>query len=69
MISIKLHKKAIDLIDTDIHKVINDFINIGYYTIIERKDLELDEFDEYILNYFYEGITPYEINIKTALPK
>lgn len=58
-ISIKLHKKeVINLIDSDIHKAIDDFIDIGYDNIIHN--LELDAFDKYILKYFYEGIIPIE---------
>lgn len=59
VISIKLHKKeVINLIDSDIHKAIDDFIDIGYNNIIHK--LELDAFDKYILKYFYEGIIPIE---------
>lgn len=55
-ISKRIHKqKVIDLInDTNIHKAINDFNAIGLDRIVEK--LDLDEFDIYILKYFYDGI-------------
>lgn len=55
-ISKRVHKlKVIDLINgTNIHKAINDFNDLGIDKIIEL--LQLDEFDVYILKYFYDGI-------------
>lgn len=58
MISKKLHKsKVIDFYDSDltIHNVIEQFNRIGKDLTIERTN-GIDEFDEYILDYFFEGI-------------
>lgn len=56
-ISKKIHKsKTIDLIEnTNIHKAIDRFKELGQEAIIRQLDLE--EFDCYILEYFYEGIS------------
>lgn len=56
-ISKRIHKqKVVDLInDTNIHKAINDFNKIGIEEIIKK--LQLEEFDVYILEYFYQGIS------------
>ena len=58
MISKKLHKsKVIDFYDSDltIHNVIEQFNQIGKDSTIKRTN-EIDEFDEYILDHFFEGI-------------
>jgi hypothetical protein len=58
MISKKIHEsKIIDFYDSEltIHKVVEKFNEIGKETIIERTN-NLDEFDKYILNYFFDGI-------------
>lgn len=58
MISKKLHEsEIINFYDTNltIHKTIDIFNEIGLDTILEK--VELDEFDKYILKYFYDGIT------------
>ena len=58
MISKKLHQsKVIDFYDNDltIHSVIAQFNEIGKEMILERT-IDLDNFDKYILNYFYDGI-------------
>lgn len=58
MISKKLHEsKIINFYDPNltIHKAIDIFNEIGLGTILEK--VELDEFDKYILKYFYDGIT------------
>ena len=58
MISKKIDKSnIINFCDTDltIHKAIETFNEIGLGTILEK--VELDEFDKYILEYFYDGIT------------
>lgn len=56
ILSKKIHRaRLIDLInDTNIHKSIDNFKAIGIETIIST--IDLDEFDIYILKYFYEGI-------------
>lgn len=58
MISKKLHEsKVIDFYDSDltIHKVITQFNEIGKEMTIERTK-NLDKFDRYILDYFFDGI-------------
>lgn len=58
MISKKIHEsKIIDFYDSEltIHKVVEKFNEIGKETTIERIN-NLDEFDKYILNYFFDGI-------------
>ncbi|GIJ94074.1 MAG: DEAD/DEAH box helicase [Bacteroidota bacterium] len=58
MISKKLDEsKIINFYDPNltIHKAIDIFNEIGLGTILEK--VELDEFDKYILKYFYDGIT------------
>lgn len=58
MISKKIHEsKIIDFYDSEltIHKVVEKFNEIGKETTIERTN-NLDEFDKYILNYFFDGI-------------
>lgn len=58
MISKKIHhSKVIDFEDIEltIHKAIDTFNEIGLGTILEK--VELGEFDKYILEYFYDGIT------------
>lgn len=57
MISRKIHNsKLIDFYDSNltIHKTIEIFNELAIETILEK--VELDEFDKYILNYFYDGI-------------
>ncbi|OPB92599.1 DEAD/DEAH box helicase [Elizabethkingia occulta] len=57
MISKKIHSsKLIDFYDSNltIHKTIEILNNIGINTIF--KTVKLDEFDRYILEYFYDGI-------------
>lgn len=63
MISRKIYNsKLIDFYDSNltIHKTIEIFNELGISTIFEK--IDLDEFDKYILKYFYDGI---EINQKT----
>lgn len=58
MISKKIHEsKIIDFYDSEltIHKVVEKFNEIGKEMTIERTN-NLDEFDKYILNYFFDGI-------------
>ena len=58
MISKKIHEsKIIDFYDSEltIHIVVEKFNEIGKETTIERIN-NLDEFDKYILNYFFDGI-------------
>jgi len=58
MISKKLHEsEVIDFYDTEltIHSVIEQFNEIGKEIIVERTN-DLDEFDRYILDYFFDGI-------------
>lgn len=58
MISKKIHEsKLIDFYDNDltIHKVVEKFNEIGRDKTIEKTN-NLDEFDKYILNYFFDGI-------------
>ncbi|MFE3872194.1 DEAD/DEAH box helicase [Flavobacterium sp. ZS1P70] len=58
MISKKIHEsRIIDFYDSEltIHKVVEKFNEIGKETTIERTN-NLDEFDKYILNYFFDGI-------------
>ncbi|AZA51188.1 hypothetical protein EG346_24810 [Chryseobacterium carnipullorum] len=58
MISKKIHEsKVIDFYDSDltIHKVVEKFNEIGKEMTIEKTN-NLDEFDKYILNYFFDGI-------------
>ncbi|WP_312766815.1 DEAD/DEAH box helicase [Epilithonimonas sp.] len=58
MISKKIHEsKVIDFYDSDltIHKVVEKFNEIGKKMTIETTS-NLDEFDKYILNYFFDGI-------------
>ncbi len=58
MISKKIHEsKIIDFYDSEltIHKVVEKFNEIGKETTIARTN-NLDEFDKYILNYFFDGI-------------
>lgn len=58
MISKKIHEsKVIDFYDNDltIHKAIEKFNEIGKEMTIEKTN-NLDEFDKYILNYFFDGI-------------
>lgn len=57
MISKKIHQsKLIDFYDKTltIHKTIDCFNVLGIQTI--KKNVDLDEFDKYILDYFYDGI-------------
>ena len=57
MISKKIHaSKLIDFYDTNltIHRTIEIFNELGIETICKK--VELDEFDKYILDYFYDGI-------------
>ncbi len=63
IISKKIHEaKMINFYDRELtlHRTIEIFNEIGIEAIIERVDL--DEFDKYILNYFFDGI---EINAST----
>ncbi|MCL1679721.1 DEAD/DEAH box helicase [Elizabethkingia miricola] len=64
VISVRIHKNhIIDLIShTNIHKAIEDFNTIGYNNLIES--IEFDEFEKYILKYFYDGITVDKIATK-----
>ncbi|MDD2799363.1 MAG: helicase [Bacteroidales bacterium] len=58
MISKKLHNsKIINFYDGEltIHKAIKIFNHIGKQTVLENTN-DLDEFDKYILDYFYDGI-------------
>ena len=58
MVSKKIHEsKVIDFYDSDltIHKVVEKFNEIGKEMTIETTS-NLDEFDKYILNYFFDGI-------------
>jgi hypothetical protein len=58
MISKKIHEsKIIDFYDSEltIHKAVEKFNEIGKEATIERTN-NLDEFDKYILNYFFDGI-------------
>ncbi|HLN96373.1 MAG TPA: hypothetical protein VK183_12135, partial [Flavobacterium sp.] len=57
MISKKIQEsKLINFYDTNltIHQTIDIFRDLGIHTIKEK--VELDEFDMYILDYFYDGI-------------
>jgi len=57
MISKKIHKSnLIDFYDSSltIHQAIEIFNELGIESIKEKVDL--DEFDKYILDYFYDGI-------------
>lgn len=57
MISKKIHNsKIIDFYNSEltIHKTIEILNDAGINTILEK--VELDEFDRYILEYFYEGV-------------
>ena len=59
MISKKVHNSGlIDFFDPEltIHKSIELFNQIGKSKLIEKTQL-LDDFDVYIINYFYDGIT------------
>ena len=59
MISRKVHDaKVIDFEnkDSDLHSVINQFLDIGLKEIIFNVH-DLDKFDAFILSYFYDGIT------------
>lgn len=58
MISKKIHEsKVIDFYDSEltIHNVVEKLNEIGKELTIERTN-NLDEFDKYILNYFFDGI-------------
>lgn len=58
MISKKIHEsKVIDFYDSEltIHNVVEKLNEIGKEVTIERTN-NLDEFDKYILNYFFDGI-------------
>jgi len=58
MISKKIHEsKIIDFYNNEltIHKVVEQFTELGKEMTIERTN-NLDEFDKYILNYFFDGI-------------
>lgn len=58
MISKKIHEsKVIDFYDSEltIHSVVEILNEIGKEVTIERTN-NLDEFDKYILNYFFDGI-------------
>lgn len=58
MISKKIHNsEIINFYDNEltIHKVVEKFNEIGKESTIERTN-NLDEFDKYILNYFFNGI-------------
>lgn len=58
MISKKIHRsELIDFYDKDltIHKAIEIFNEIGLKPILE-KTVDLEEFDKYILDYFFDGI-------------
>lgn len=58
MISKKLHNSnVINFYDSEltIHKAIEIFNQIGKQTVLE-KTVDLDDFDKYILDYFYDGI-------------
>jgi len=58
MISKKIHvSEIIDFYDSEltIHKVVEKFNEIGKESTIKRTN-NLDEFDKYILNYFFDGI-------------
>ncbi|MDX5347385.1 MAG: hypothetical protein LPK19_09065, partial [Hymenobacteraceae bacterium] len=62
MISKKIHhSNLINFYDTTltIHKAIEIFNDLRIENIINNVDL--DEFDKYILEYFYDGIKTYEI--------
>ncbi|SHE22558.1 hypothetical protein BBROOKSOX_613 [Bathymodiolus brooksi thiotrophic gill symbiont] len=59
MISKKIHlSEIINLENTekDLHSVINDFNEVTYEKIIQQVKT-LDDFDKYILKYFFEGIS------------
>lgn len=59
MISKKIHDSGfIDLEDTEvsIHEVIDSFNNIGVYAISNCSP-QLDRFDKYIIEHFYDGIS------------
>ena len=59
MISKKVHRsKLINFFDSEltIHKAIDLFNQIGKNKLIEETK-RLDDFDIYIINYFYDGIT------------
>ncbi len=58
MISKKLHKsKVVDFYDSEltIHSVIDQLNEIGKQMTIQRTK-ELDDFDKYIIDYFFDGI-------------
>lgn len=62
MISKKLHNSKIlnlENNETTIHEILNIFNKIGRDSII-NKCTNLDEFDKYILSYFYEGIASFK---------
>ncbi len=59
MISKKIHlSEIINLENTekDLHSVINDFNEVTYEKVIQQVKT-LDDFDKYILKYFFEGIS------------
>lgn len=62
-ISKQIHKqKIINLIDeTNIHKAIQDFNDVGIEQI--KLKLKLEDFDNYILEYFYDGIQGRKTNV------
>jgi hypothetical protein len=63
MISRKLHKSNIinfELLEQDIYQTLNMFNHIGKESIL--KALDLTEIEQYILRYFFEGITINKIN-------
>lgn len=58
MISKKIHRsRLINFLDSEltIHSVIDRFNNIGLKNLLESVD-NLDKFDHYIIEYFYDGI-------------
>ena len=62
MLSKKIHSKGIiDLENNDIplHDIILQFNKVGLTTIKEKLGSDLHPFENYILDYFYDGITTY----------
>lgn len=58
MISKKIHESGLfNLEDTEtsIHELLDSFNEVGYDQLVQRVT-DLDYFDKYILNHFYEGI-------------
>ena len=59
MLSRKLHNsRVIDLerVDISINDILDEFLKVGMNRIIET--VQLSAVDQFILSYFFEGITP-----------